>query len=159
GLIVAPGVAAIESTEEAVFDFVGVAGGERDAPGDVAGLRRKAGSVVLALRKIREVAVGRWNRVRRASEGAEAERIGRTEKVAQEVFKALADVGFRTADLMLPVRAAGKLPDEAGGEIVESVVLVEVGRLEERLAGCAGVTRIIAHRDANGVVVRETPTE
>ncbi len=58
GLIVAPGVGAVQRLEEAIFDFVFIARSCREMTSGVGGLALEAGAIELIAGDEREIAVG-----------------------------------------------------------------------------------------------------
>src|ERR1700722_440405 len=143
GLIVAASVRDVDGSEEGVFDFVFVAGGDAEIRKQITRLRGDVGAVVLETAVAGEIAElgggdGRGIALR-------AERVGiGGEKTLLGIVVDLAGVGFGAAYLVMPVFAGGEIPAGAGTENMLAVALIEIGRFEERLAGDAGDAVVVA---------------
>ena len=78
------------------------------------------------------------------------------EKALQRIIVVLPGVGLGTADLVAPVFAGGEIPAGAGIEKMLGVALVEARRFEDSLTGNAGVTVVVAQREAKLVGIAES---
>src|SRR5262249_28168873 len=101
----------------------------------------------MILGRKREVAkFGRGNGVR-SIWVLRAEREGiRCEEALYGIGNQFTVVGLRTAELMMPMFAGGKLPFQIGAEEAIVRVGVEIGRFEQRLARSLRIAGVIAQR-------------
>ena len=139
--------------QRCVFDFILVPGCRGKVRQQVTGLCVYACAVVLVLQSEREIAEfrgGDRTRIRRILR-ATGEGI-RGEETLHGIGDEFVIVRFGTSEMMVPVLAGGKIPAGIRAEEMIVGVLIEIRRLQERLARRLRAAGIVAQRQPQLIV-------